>query len=219
MGYEKQTWANGEIISAAKLNHMEDGIFGNANLMIVTITDLVETEGIGTIGKASRSTDEIAAHIMSGGIAVVAIPHEDTDSFQCGPVYMQRGVIGAHIFVADVNDQNIILRGNEVMLFTSEGSTTAALIPFSVHLQENKYITVTQTGDTYQLSETWNTIWRSILLGNLVYTYQGNITDIDVPVRIDQITQAYKDGDLYKLQTIGGVVYTAAAPDAKPERE
>lgn len=26
MGYEKQTWANGEVITDTKLNHMEDGI-------------------------------------------------------------------------------------------------------------------------------------------------------------------------------------------------
>ncbi len=26
MAYEKQTWANGDVITAAKLNHMEDGI-------------------------------------------------------------------------------------------------------------------------------------------------------------------------------------------------
>jgi len=28
MGYEKQTWANGDVITANKLNHMEDGIAG-----------------------------------------------------------------------------------------------------------------------------------------------------------------------------------------------
>jgi len=28
MGYEKQTWANGDVITADKLNHMEDGIAG-----------------------------------------------------------------------------------------------------------------------------------------------------------------------------------------------
>lgn len=28
MSYTKQTWANGDIITAAKLNHMEDGIVG-----------------------------------------------------------------------------------------------------------------------------------------------------------------------------------------------
>lgn len=26
MAYDKQTWANGDVITAAKLNHMEDGI-------------------------------------------------------------------------------------------------------------------------------------------------------------------------------------------------
>ena len=34
MSYEKQTWANGDVITAEKLNHMEDGIAGAGGLVV-----------------------------------------------------------------------------------------------------------------------------------------------------------------------------------------
>lgn len=37
MNYEKQTWVNGDVITAEKLNHMEDGI-GGSSLEPLTIT-------------------------------------------------------------------------------------------------------------------------------------------------------------------------------------
>ena len=36
MSYEKNTWANGDVITAAKLNKMENGIANAGNAMIVT---------------------------------------------------------------------------------------------------------------------------------------------------------------------------------------
>jgi len=43
MSYEKQTWNNGDIISAEKLNHIEDGIessgTGSGNVFIVNCTN------------------------------------------------------------------------------------------------------------------------------------------------------------------------------------
>lgn len=39
MSYIKQTWANGDVISAAKLNHMEDGIAGAGGVLYVGTTD------------------------------------------------------------------------------------------------------------------------------------------------------------------------------------
>ena len=39
MSYEKQTWQTGDIVTSAKLNHMEDGI-ENAQLPAVTISDV-----------------------------------------------------------------------------------------------------------------------------------------------------------------------------------
>ena len=38
MSYIKQTWANGDIITAAKLNHIEDGIASSSNVVIFETT-------------------------------------------------------------------------------------------------------------------------------------------------------------------------------------
>lgn len=37
MSYEKQTWAKGDIVTSAKLNHMEDGIAGGSGVLVVGI--------------------------------------------------------------------------------------------------------------------------------------------------------------------------------------
>ena len=42
MSYEKQTWETGDIVTSAKLNHMEDGIAeseGNNGLLAVSLTE------------------------------------------------------------------------------------------------------------------------------------------------------------------------------------
>ena len=44
MSYEKQTWANGNVITAEKLNHMEDGIY-NANELIAVNAFYLENDG------------------------------------------------------------------------------------------------------------------------------------------------------------------------------
>lgn len=43
MAYEKQTWATGDVITAAKLNHMEDGIAGGITIVDVTSNRLDKT--------------------------------------------------------------------------------------------------------------------------------------------------------------------------------
>ena len=42
MAYEKQTWVNGEVITAEKLNHIEDGI-GSGGIVFVTFERNEET--------------------------------------------------------------------------------------------------------------------------------------------------------------------------------
>lgn len=37
MAYEKQTWKSGDVVTSAKLNHIEDGIAANNNVMIVNV--------------------------------------------------------------------------------------------------------------------------------------------------------------------------------------
>lgn len=50
MSYEKQTWAKGDIVTSAKLNHMEDGIASGGGSIIVHET-YDESTGKGTLDK------------------------------------------------------------------------------------------------------------------------------------------------------------------------
>lgn len=60
MAYEKQTWATGDTVTAAKLNHIEDGIAAN-NKFIVTLTPNDETFSGGvmdkTVGEIKQAVD------------------------------------------------------------------------------------------------------------------------------------------------------------------
>lgn len=38
MSYEKQTWAKGDIVTSAKLNHMEDGIASGGGVLVIGST-------------------------------------------------------------------------------------------------------------------------------------------------------------------------------------
>lgn len=63
MSYEKQTWANGDVITADKLNHMEDGIAGGSsddNLFVVTISEE------GTVASSDKTWREITTAFNEG---------------------------------------------------------------------------------------------------------------------------------------------------------
>ena len=62
MSYEKQTWQNGDTITAEKLNHMEDGINNSSQLMVVGSKD------DGT--QLNKTWKQIRDHLLSGGIVV-----------------------------------------------------------------------------------------------------------------------------------------------------
>ena len=66
MQYNKKTWAEGDRITSAALNNMEDGIT-NASDMVVTLTE--QEEGVFT---ADKTADEIAAAFAAGRTVIVA---------------------------------------------------------------------------------------------------------------------------------------------------
>ena len=69
MSYTKQTWANGDVITAEKLNHMEDGIAGGVFTIHVTatfnqgqpptFTDVAVTESVADILSAYNNGSSI----------------------------------------------------------------------------------------------------------------------------------------------------------------
>ncbi len=69
--YTKQTWNTGDIITAQKLNHMEDGIASSGGFLITfTPANDEEAEVIGTIDK---TYSEILSAIQSGRIPLMNV--------------------------------------------------------------------------------------------------------------------------------------------------
>lgn len=68
MGYEKQTWVNGEVITDNKLNHMEDGIAnaGGGDLFVVTVTPDSDWEVFTT----DKTYSEVESAVESGKVVV-----------------------------------------------------------------------------------------------------------------------------------------------------
>ena len=61
MSYEKQTWANGDVITAEKLNHVEDGVQNNDPFIINVSGSLINQPG----GSWSYSCDKKAKEIVA----------------------------------------------------------------------------------------------------------------------------------------------------------
>lgn len=74
MAYEKQAWQTGDIVTAAKLNHMEDGIASSIMMVPTTIVE-GESELTITLGKTWQEIYDA----MSAGKCVL-ISAEETQS-------------------------------------------------------------------------------------------------------------------------------------------
>ena len=79
MSYTKQTWATGDVITAQKLNHMEDGIGGgDCNVFLVPIT--VEYDGQGSCTCSTTVSFENAkAAALSGKVVVGALRNDQEE--------------------------------------------------------------------------------------------------------------------------------------------
>lgn len=67
MAYTKNTWVTGDIVTSAKLNHMEDGIEGAYEVMVIDNTD----------GTLDKTWQEIYDAIEQGKLCVVRKPLEN----------------------------------------------------------------------------------------------------------------------------------------------
>ena len=73
MSYEKQTWVNGEVITADKLNHMENGIGegGGGNYLDDVMWVNITTQD-GRTWSADKTWNEVYEHLMTNGKPVGA---------------------------------------------------------------------------------------------------------------------------------------------------
>lgn len=72
MAYEKQTWAKGDVVTSAKLNHMEDGIATGGGVLVVH----------GAIDGATMTLDKTWQEIYDADAALLRYtPPEGGESF------------------------------------------------------------------------------------------------------------------------------------------
>ena len=74
MNYDKQTWQTGEVITANKLNHMEDGIEaagGGYDLVFETNSDSVDESTEATLKSGSYA--DAAAKFLNGGYVTALV--------------------------------------------------------------------------------------------------------------------------------------------------
>ena len=74
MAYEKQIWANGDVITAEKLNHIEDGITSN-NAWIIEMT-LVQ-DGYDVYLSSTAQWDDVVATVCSGRTVMIKLPNTE----------------------------------------------------------------------------------------------------------------------------------------------
>lgn len=77
MAYVKNTWTSGDIITAEKLNHMEDGI-GSGGGVLVIDTQYDEVTGRSTLSLTFR---EISEALKNNNIALVRLGQGDDTAF------------------------------------------------------------------------------------------------------------------------------------------
>ena len=131
MSYTKQTWQTGDVITADKLNHMEDGIAaggGSSTPLIVTITET--TDGNNTIYTMNKTAGEIInalplAYVRqeqsgSGGVVVVAYGTFMFTREALGYVYMPGQ--GYMFLVSGMSDGFIAATLDDYPTFTDSNS-------------------------------------------------------------------------------------------------
>lgn len=82
MSYEKQTWQTGDVITANKLNHMEDGIAdgGGGGVFVIEISD---TGGLYTLSKTWKEINDA----FTSGKQCIAIYEDLEDTYPFSNYY------------------------------------------------------------------------------------------------------------------------------------
>lgn len=82
MAYEKNTWASGDVVTSAKLNHMEDGIAGGGSggTPIINTTRTVGTNN-STVFTFDKTFAEVKAMLDAGQIPVVKCVYESNGTY------------------------------------------------------------------------------------------------------------------------------------------
>lgn len=110
MSYEKQTWQTGDVVTSAKLNHMEDGIAAGGGALVVNVTD----------GVCDKTAGEMLSAYLNGAVII---------KMDLGPMqrynsvcYVSTGLSGYAFYAAETSGEfSGYLANGEDDYPTSEG--------------------------------------------------------------------------------------------------
>ena len=77
MSYEKQTWANGDVITATGLNHMEDGIAGAGGVVFI-VTKTWDDDA--STYKLDKTYNQIKTALLAGQV-ILEFADESSESY------------------------------------------------------------------------------------------------------------------------------------------
>lgn len=99
MSYEKETWATGDTITAAKLNNMEDGI-ANVDPFIITMTE----EGV--VVSSDKTWREIYTAFRAGRVCIYIWDEELEDQEEQTYTQHRMGsIVGADTYGGDIGGE------------------------------------------------------------------------------------------------------------------
>ena len=92
MSYTKQTWETGDVITADKLNHMEDGIADAGGGGALTIGCIITTSGNKTYYTLDKTWKEIHDAYVGGTPCVVSITSDEGEGTTGNYMYLVTNV-------------------------------------------------------------------------------------------------------------------------------
>ena len=91
MAYTKQTWETGQVITAEKLNHMEDGIEGAYPLVLTNTSEDLTLITLSETWQTIHDAFPNVYYVSEGRMVDYAITHVTTVSIDNGAYYVYVG--------------------------------------------------------------------------------------------------------------------------------
>ena len=98
MAYDKQTWQSGDVVTSAKLNHMEDGIAGSSDCLAIGLVwdDETQTESL------DKTWNQINTAMRSGVSCFIMFINDLPDS-----IVIEHNPVSAYAVLGDTNTYGV----------------------------------------------------------------------------------------------------------------
>ena len=132
MAYEKQTWASGDIITADKLNHIEDGIesagSGSSAPAFVGTVELTTRDGVNYTGVLREKFSDVVATMLDNNEN--HIPSLMTFVLQPGTVSVVSGV--AVCSLVSIGQDNYMIGAEYTRVVANDGASSISATTYTV---------------------------------------------------------------------------------------